>query len=162
MGEIEGKMTSYRRAGINDVEALVDYRIKFLNELDNHRENNGTRILRQSLSEYFSKAIPGNDFIAWLAELNGRIVGTSGMVVWQLPGRYGGLESGRAGYILNMYTVPEARGKGICTRLLKELISEARVIGLRYLHLHATKDGIRIYKKRGFVEVEQPELKLIL
>jgi hypothetical protein len=30
MGEVEGKITSYRRAGINDVEALVDYRIKFL------------------------------------------------------------------------------------------------------------------------------------
>jgi GNAT superfamily N-acetyltransferase len=82
--------------------------------------------------------------------------------VWQIPGRYEGLESGRAGYILNMYTIPEARRNGICTRLLKELIREAKSLGMRYLHLHASKDGEGIYKKAGFVDPEQPELKLRL
>jgi GNAT superfamily N-acetyltransferase len=160
--KIQADRLQYRRANVGDVEALVDYRIRFLNELYDHPDDSETRVLREALPEYFSKAIPSNSFIAWLAEYDGKVVGTGGMVVWQIPGRYGGLESGRAGYILNMYTVLEARGKGICTRLLKELIKEAKSLGIRYLHLHASKDGEAIYRKAGFVEPDQPELKLRL
>lgn len=152
----------YRRATINDVGILVDFRIRFLNELGNHPENEDTEILRNSLKQYFSESIPSNCFVGWLAECEGNIVGTSGMVVWQMPGRYGGLEEGRLGYILNMYTVPEARGKGICTRLLDELMKEARKLGLKYLQLHASEDGIGIYKKAGFTYPKQAEMTMRL
>ena len=148
----------YRRATINDVGTLVDFRIRFLNELDNHPENEKTETLMNSLKQYFSEAVPSNNFVGWLAESEGKIIGTSGMVIWQIPGRYGGLEEGRLGYILNMYTVPEARGKGICTRLLDELMKEAKRLGLKYLHLHASEDGVGIYKKAGFTYPKQAEM----
>jgi len=160
--EIENDRINYRRANIKDVEVLIDFRVRFLNELYNHPEDDETEILRKALREYFSEAIPSNDFIAWLAEYNGKIIGTSGMVVWQMPARYGGLESGKLGYILNLYIIPEARRKGICTRLLNELIEEAKSLGLTYLHLHASEDGINIYRKAGFAEPDQIELKLRL
>ncbi|MDH5753780.1 MAG: GNAT family N-acetyltransferase [Candidatus Bathyarchaeota archaeon] len=160
--EIENDKINYRRAHIDDIEVLIDYRVRFLNELFNHPEDDETEILRKTLREYFSKAIPSNDFIGWLAEYNGKIIGTGGMVVWQMPAKYGGLESGKLGYILNLYTISEARRKGICTRLLNELIKEAKSLGLKYLHLHASEDGISIYKKAGFVMPDQIELKLKL
>ena len=158
--EIERDKINYRRANISDIEFLVDYRVRFLNELYNHPEDDETEILRKTLRQYFSEAIPSNNFIAWLAEYSGKIIGTSGMVVWRMPARYGGLESGRLGYILNLYTVPEARRKGICTRLLNELIKEAKSLGLKYLHLHSSEEGRNIYRKAGFVEPDQIELKL--
>ena len=160
--EIENDRINYRRANVGDIEILIDFRVRFLNELYNHPEDDETEILRKALREYFSEAIPSNDFIAWLAEYNGKIIGTSGMVVWQMPARYGGLESGKLGYILNLYIIPEARRKGICTRLLNELIEEAKSLGLTYLHLHASEDGINIYRKAGFAEPDQIELKLRL
>ena len=160
--EIEKEKIVYRRARIDDVRDLIDYRVRFLNELYNHPEDDKTKILRKSLLEYFTKAIPSNDFIAWVAEYNGKIIATSGMVVWQIPARYGGVESGKLGYLLNFYTVPEARRKGIGTRLLNELIKEAKSLGLKDLRLHASKDGINIYRKAGFVEPKQPELVLKL
>jgi len=160
--EIEGDRVCCRRANINDVESLVDFRVRFLNELYGHLENDETEILRRSLGKYFREAIPSRSFVAWLAECDGKIVGTSGMVVWQMPARYGGLESGKLGYVLNMYTVPEARGKGICTRLLNRLIREAKSLGLKYLHLHASEEGMSIYRKAGFSESNQKELGLIL
>ena len=160
--EIEKDKIKYRRANIDDIEVLIDFRVRFLNELYNHPEDDETEVLRKALREYFSEAIPSNDFIAWLAEYNGKIIGTSGMVVWQMPARYGGLESGKLGYILNLYTIPEARRKGICTRLLNELIKVAKSLGLTYLHLHTSEEGINIYRKAGFVEPDQIELKLRL
>jgi GNAT superfamily N-acetyltransferase len=160
--KIEKEKVVYRRARIDDIPALVDCRVRFLNELYDHPEDDKTKILRKSLLEYFTKTIPSNDFIAWVAECDGKIVATSGMVVWQIPARYGGVERGKLGYLLNFYTVPEARRKGIATRLLSELINEAKSLGLKYLHLHASKDGINIYRKAGFVEPKQPELVLKL
>ena len=152
----------YRRATINDVGTLVNFRIRFLNELGNHPENEETEILRNSLKQYFSESIPSNCFVGWLAECEGKTVGTSGMVVWHMPGRYRGLEEGKLGYILNMYTLPEARGKGICTRLLDELMKEARKLGLKYLQLHASEDGVSIYKKAGFTYPKQTEMTMRL
>jgi len=152
----------YRRATIDDVQALVDCRIKFLNELFNHPEDEDTAVVRKSLREYFAQAIPSKSFVAWVAEHDGKIIATGGMVVWQKPAMYGGVESGRLGYLLNFYTLPEARRKGIGTRLLNELIKEAEALGLKYLHLHASKDGILIYRKAGFVEHDMPELELRL
>jgi ribosomal protein S18 acetylase RimI-like enzyme len=151
----------YRRATLNDVPTLVDYRVRFLNELLNHVEDDEASVIRESLRKYFTKAIPSGDFISWIAEIDGNIVATSGMVVWQKPAKYG-VESGKLGYLLNIYTIPEARRKGIATRLLNELIKEARSLGLKYLHLHASKDGEPIYRKVGFVEPYMPELELRL
>ena len=159
---MENEKVVYRRAGIDDIPDLVDCRVRFLNEQYNHSEDDKTKILGKSLLEYFTKAIPSNDFIAWVAECDGKIIGTSGMVVWQMPARYGGVESGKLGYLLNFYTVPEARREGIGTQLLNELIKEAKSLGLKYLHLHASKDGINIYRKAGFIEPNQPELVLKL
>jgi len=156
-----GKEIVYRRATIADVPLLVDYRVRFLNELDKHPENDETKAVRKSLLEYFAKAIPLGDFIAWVAECNGRIVATSGMVVWEKPALYE-VESGKLGYLLNIYTIPEARKKGIATRLLNELINEAKLLGLKYLHLHASKNGEPIYRRAGFVEPHMPKLTLRL
>ena len=141
---------------------MVDYRVRFLNELNDHADDDETKVVRESLQRYFTKAIPSGDFIAWVAELDGRIVATSGMVVWQKPAIYGGVESGRLGYLLNFYTIPEARRRGIATRLLNEIIREARSLGLRYLHLHASKYGESIYRKAGFKEPSMLELALRL
>ena len=152
----------YRRAMLSDVPTLVDYKLRFLNELNGHVENHETEVVRESLQRYFTKAISSGDFVAWVAEQDGKMVATSGMVVWQIPARYSGVESGRLGYLLNFYTIPEVRGKGIATRLLNELVEDARLMGLRYLHLHASKVGESIHRKAGFAEPQMPELVLRL
>lgn len=163
---VEDEKVNYRRANANDVETLVNYRIQFLNELESRKSHqlrkDKTEALRKNLNEYFSSVISSDDFISLLAEYEGRIVATGSMVVWRRPPRYGGLESGRAGYILNLYTIPEARRSGICTKLLSKMIEEAKALGLKYLHLHAEPDGIRIYMRAGFVEPDSPEMILKL
>jgi hypothetical protein len=88
---IEREKIFYRRARIGDIPTLVDYRVRFLSELYSHLEDDETRVLRKSLQEYFTKAIASTNFIAWLAEYDGKIIGTSGMVVWQIPAEYEGL-----------------------------------------------------------------------
>jgi len=159
--EIEKDKIIYRRAKLDDIEILVDYRVRLLNEVFNHQENEETETLKKELLEYFSKSIHSKDFIIWLAEYNGKVIGISGIVVWEMPPWYE-CKSGRLGYIFNTYTIPEARGKGVCTRLLSELIKEAELLGITYLHVYPSNDVISIYRKAGFVEPSLIELELRL
>ena len=158
--EIKPENITYRHATSSDFDALVDYRIRFLNELIGPQDDEEKAKMRKSLEQYFSETLQTKNFIAWLAEHGGKIVGTGYLVVWRIPGRYRGLETGELGYILNMYTVPEARRNGIGTRVLQELIKEAKSRGLKHLHLHASKEGMSIYRKAGFTEPLMPELVL--
>jgi hypothetical protein len=93
--EFERERIVYRPATINDVSALADYRVRFLNEFLNHPDDDDTKVLRKSLVEYFTRAIPSKDFIAWVAEYDEKIIATSGMVVWQKPAIYGRVESSK-------------------------------------------------------------------
>ncbi|MBN2379962.1 GNAT family N-acetyltransferase [candidate division WOR-3 bacterium] len=151
---------SFRRATRKDVGVLVRFRIEFLNELMGITDKK-IQAPRKKIHNYFSEAMDGGDFIAWLAQIDGAVVATSGMVIWQMPPKYG-IANGKQGYILNMYTLPWARRRGICTVLLQRLISDAHTLGIKYLHLHASDDGIGIYRKAGFREPSWPELELTL
>ncbi|MCP4228949.1 MAG: GNAT family N-acetyltransferase [bacterium] len=151
----------FRRATVEDVKVLIEFRMRYLSETFGCGKVSEAGDLRESLLVYFAEAVPAGDFVAWLAEYEGEVIATSGMVVWRIPGGYTSV-SGKAGYILNMYTVPEARGLGIASRLFDELIREAKELGVKHVHLHATEDGIEIYRKAGFAETSLPELEIKL
>ena len=55
---------------------------------------------------------------------------------------------------MNVYTEPEYRGKGLCTKLMQNLIAYGKKRGLGRVDLSATKEGYPIYSKMGFVKKE--------
>lgn len=152
---------TYHRATVEDIDVLVEYRLRFLAEHSGSGKVSEDETFKKNLREYFLRAMPQGAFIAWLAKRGEEVVATSGMVVWQIPSN-NSVRTGRLGYILNMYTVPEARRQGICTALLEKMIEEARSIGLSRVHLHASKLGEGVYRRRGFTEPGDIELQLKL
>lgn len=151
----------FRKAELKDAEILAEYRVKFLNELYPGKAESQQAELKSELTSYFKDSLAENTLVAWLAEIDDEVISTSTLVIWKAPMSYSGLhKSGKRGYILNMYTITMYRKKGIAGMLLDKLIEEAKNLGLEYVHLHATNDGIEIYRKRGFKEPHFPELKL--
>jgi len=159
--DIKSRRFQCRRATLNDVSSMTEFRIRMLREVYGRLEDGVTGELRRVCRDYFSRSIFQGNYRAWLAEDGGQPVGTGGMVLWQKPPTVGCL-SGRLGYILNLYTVPELRGNGICRGLLTELIKEAKSLGLKYVHLHASEEGLLIYRNAGFVDPPVKELELKL
>lgn len=152
---------TYRRATLDDVDVLVAFRLKFLADRAGSTRAPDEERITENLRDYFREAMPRGAFLAWLAERDGAVVATSGMVIWQIPPN-NSVVTGRQGYVLNMYTVPGARRQGICTALLEKMIEEARALGLTRVHLHASREGEGIYRRRGFVEPSDVELLLKL
>ncbi len=160
---IEEKRITYRKAQEVDAGILSEYRVSFLNEvfgIDSH-PNSGQ--LQVELEQFFIESLNDGSVIAWVAEYERKVISTSTLVIWKAPLSYSGLGcGGKRGYILNMYTLDEFRKNGIATVLLDKLIEEAKELNLELVTLHATVDGIRVYKNRGFQELDFPELKLKL
>ncbi len=116
--------------------------------------------LREELSKYFNKAMNDNSFVAIIAEIDGKPVGFGGMVIQHIPGNFN-LINGLEGYVLSMYTLPAYRKNGIAGEILDRLIDKGRELELGKIYLHASNDGIRLYKNRGFKNPELPVLEIL-
>lgn len=150
-----------REIGTSEVETLTTYRIAYLTELQGEQSEEYQLKLRQELNDYFTQALAEKRFFAYLAELKGEILSFGAMVIKKIPGDFN-QSSYLEGDILNMFTVPFARRKGISAMILQQLINEAKNRGISKISLHTSKDGEKLYRKFGFSEPVYPVLELCL
>jgi GNAT superfamily N-acetyltransferase len=149
---------NFRLATAEDAASLARLRAAFLAEVA--QADAADPALLDALRRYFAAALPAGEFVAYLAEAGGEIVATSGLVFHRhAPSHHN--HSGCEGYILNMYTLPAWRGRGIATTLLRKLLDVASERGCPRVSLHARPQGRPIYVKAGFVAVET-EMRLAL
>ena len=104
--------------------------------------------------DYFRRKLPGGEFVAFIAEEEGRIVATSGMLVYEAPPTPGN-PAGIEGYIMNMYTLPAFRSRGLATHLVDSLVEHARSLGSRRVWLRASDSGAPVYARYGFQKYDR-------
>jgi GNAT superfamily N-acetyltransferase len=149
----------YRLATPDDIEALVRLRLAFLAEVGQAPDTVGQ--LDEALRNYFTTHLASGDFVSCLAESDGQVIATSGMVFHIHPPSVKN-PNGRGAHIMNMYTLPPFRGQGIATNLLRKLLDIARQRECTRAFLHALPLGKSIYVKAGYVPVEhEMQLNLI-
>ncbi|WP_337042530.1 GNAT family N-acetyltransferase [Emticicia sp. 17c] len=141
---------AYRRATLADIDDLTKLRIAFLKEVQSPEthliDENG---LAEILRAYFQTHLANEEFVAWLAIVDGRVVATSGLCFFKIcPGFT--LLDGRVAYIMNIYTLTEWRKKGIGKQVFMHILEEAKSRGYKRVSLHATEDGRPVYEKFGF------------
>ena len=150
-----------RKMGPEDISVLVKYRLLYLAELQGEMEQTYREQLQKDLNTYFERALQEGRFMSILAEEDGKVVSFGGMVIREIPG-----DANRSTYlegdILNMYTIPEARRKGISSLVLEGLLAEAKQKGITKVALHTSKDGEQLYRKFGFTEPHYPYLERII
>ena len=138
-----------RKATFGDIEELVRLRLALLKE-EGELKDDGAEAMTSALREYFSWALPTGGFLGWVAEVDGAIVGTSGLVVFQQP-PYPGNLSGKEAQLVNQYTVPDYRRQGIATALIQGMIESARGIGVGRISLNVRPVDEEVYAKAGFL-----------
>jgi GNAT superfamily N-acetyltransferase len=159
--QIDLSNVQIREIGTSEVETLTTYRMAYLTELQGEQSEEYQLKLRQELNDYFTQALTEKRFFAYLAELKGEILSFGAMVIKKIPGDFN-QSSYLEGDILNMFTVPFARRKGISAMILQQLINEAKNRGISKISLHTSKDGEKLYRKFGFSEPVYPVLELCL
>jgi ribosomal protein S18 acetylase RimI-like enzyme len=155
---------SIRPAVASDAETIVEFRLAMFDDIasaeargtpgaDPVRRDTERRDNARWVAEHL-----GRDFFAWFAETDGRPVASAGLLWFaHPPGRVNTV--GREAYILNVYTKPEARRRGIARALMEKVVKEARSAGARRIWLRASDEGRPLYESMGFRPGGYLELK---
>lgn len=140
-----------RRATVDDIDALVQFRVAMQREVGKTPLSNPMAEFTRATREYIITALPAGTFIAWVAEADGAVIGTSGLIFFQRPPTARDSASSDA-YIINMYTVPEWRKRGIAGALVEQIIGFVRTeTSTKRIFLRAEVEARPVYERAGFV-----------
>ena len=142
----------YDKATQEDLDVLIRRRIAYVMQHSGTVTDQEKKGMETQLPDYFSRKL-GTELIAFIAKEGDRIVSVAYLHIIEMPAN-SVLLNGLYGEVLSVYTEPDYRGKGICTKLMKNLVEYGRNIGLGRIDLSATDDGYPIYAKVGFKDKE--------
>lgn len=137
-----------RKAGYSDIDSIVENRLEFMGSLYKEEQTFSEEFINDTY-EYLKENIVKDTFVAWIAKENASIVSIAVVCFYDLLPMMSN-KTGKTGYILNVYTLPEYRRMGLATTLINHLIEEARGRNVHKLMLSATEEGMHVYKKMGF------------
>lgn len=140
---------TYKKASIADLDMLVETRIKVLraaNLLDDVVDMSEVEIESR---DYYDKALREGSHTAYLVFDGDKFIGAGGVSYFNVMPTYHN-PSGRKAYIMNMYTDPEYRRRGIAYKTLEYLVADVKSKGISMITLEATDAGRPLYEKYGF------------
>ncbi|NMC28352.1 MAG: GNAT family N-acetyltransferase [Syntrophomonadaceae bacterium] len=150
-------MINIRRATLEDMDTLVKLRLDFLRHMATLREDDEATLSAQ-FADYLSRHLNRNA-LAVLAETDCQVASIALLTVAEQPAhRY--LPSGKSGTLLNVYTYPEYRRRGLSIQVVRRTIEEARNMGVSAIDLLATPEGKPLYEQLGFGDTPLPAMRL--
>jgi GNAT superfamily N-acetyltransferase len=153
-----------RPATVDDADTIADHRARMFHEMgdvpteavNELRAKSGARILEMIMRD---------EYLGWLAFVSTDpdvMVGGAGV---QLRGvlphplsegdRWIGIANGRHATVINVFTEPAWRRRGIAILLLQQIIDWARIKQLDRLVLHASDAGRTVYERLGFIRTNE-------
>ena len=148
-----------REAQATDIAEIVRHRRRMYEDIG-ERNTGALEAMQASTSAFLEKAIPAGTFRGWLAQTSaGRVVAGGGMMIVPWLSRPADPKPRRA-WILNIYTEPEYRRRGIARRLMQTMIEWCRQAGFQSVSLHSSEEGRLLYESLGFKPTQ--EMKLVL
>lgn len=105
--------------------------------------------LEKDFAAWVAPRLRDGSYVGWLAEEEGRVIAGAGLWVMEFPPHWMDVQPARS-YLLNFYTSPEARGRGIAKEMVELAAAESARRGVKVVTLHASKFGRPVYEKLGF------------
>ena len=149
----------YRRAGSHDRELLTRLRLEVLRAANGLEEDVDLSRTELESRRYYETCFPEDSHAAWLVFDGEEVVGTGAVSFYKVMPTYHN-PSGKKAYIMNMYTRPDYRRRGIARRVLELLTAEAEMRQIDAVTLEATAAGRPLYEAFGFTAMRD-EMELL-
>lgn len=120
--------------------------------------------LREKAEPALEAKLRSGNYLGWLAtdpQDPGKIVAGAGVFLGEIlprPFRREKITEGRQATIVNVFTEPAWRKRGIAALLLQEIIKWCRAQGIERITLHASKEGRSLYQRLGFTDSNEMRL----
>lgn len=150
---------TYKQANLDDIELLVKSRIIVLREANHLDDSADMSEVKAQSYDYYRKAIPNGECIVYLVFDDDKFVGCGGVSFFRvMPTCHN--PTGKKAYLMNIYTSPKYRRKGIAYKTLDLLIKATREKGINHITLETTSMGQPMYEKYGFTKMND-EMELL-
>lgn len=150
-----------RRAVEQDALTVARHRVLMFRDMGTLPAEQGPP-LERAAEAYFRRAIPNGSYIGWLATPEGRpteVIAGGGIQLREMIPRLQldrtAVDLGPQGLIVNVYTEPAWRRRGIAELLMREILTFAKARGIDNVVLHASAEGRRLYEKLGFRQTNE-------
>jgi RimJ/RimL family protein N-acetyltransferase/GNAT superfamily N-acetyltransferase len=152
-----------RRATREDAPVIARHRARMFQDMGEISADASADFTEAS-REWTDRALASGEYVGWLASPQGQpelIVAGAGVQLRQVPphpcrpAREGAFARGRHAIVLNVFTEPDWRNRGLARLLMEEVLRWARTEKLDRLVLHASADARSLYERMGFIATNE-------
>lgn len=146
----------YRKAGIADLEILMETRMEVLRAVFGVGEGEDMSGVADASRAYYKSSLAAAQHVAYLVfdrQTDKEVfAGAGGVCFYQVMPTCEN-PTGEKACVMNMYTRPEYRKQGIAGHTLELLIEEAKERGIVDISLDASDMGRPVYERHGFAQM---------
>ncbi len=148
-----------RQATLADAPIIVTHRRRMFEDMG----RDDTAMLDAQdiqFAVWLRERLENGRYHGWLVEdAAGSVVAGAGVWLLDWPPGPSGLGPYR-GYILNVYTEPAARRRGLARRLVQACMAWCQAQGITIVSLHASDQGRPVYERLGFRPTNELRLEI--
>ena len=141
---------TFEKATAADISTLTNLLIAYLKEDFEVIDEVDLLTLQNTLPDYFERHL-NQDLMVYVARDQDTIVSCAFLLIVEKP-MSPAFITGKTGTVLNVYTMPTHRRKGLASKLMTMMLEDAATQQLSVIELKATDDGYSLYQKLGFVD----------
>ncbi len=148
-----------RPATSRDLEAVLYHRRRMFEDMG-FTDQQALEAMLASSTPLLRRGLADGTYRSWLVEMPGvGIVAGGGVIILSFQSHPSDPRPQRA-WVVNMFTEPEHRRRGLARRLMEAILEWCRAEGMRSLYLHASDDGRRLYESLGFEATNEMRIAL--
>ncbi len=145
-----------RRATAQDAGIVAWHRARMFQDMGDVSRD-AFETLRAKARVRLKEWLDSGDYVGWLATSADQpemVIGGAGVQLQPIlprPVNAATVGEGRQGTVVNVFTEPQWRRRGIAGLLIKEIITWSKDEHLDRLLLHASDEGRSLYERLGFI-----------
>ena len=148
-----------RQVQPGDLEEVLRHRYGMFHDMG-FTDEPTLRAVAESSRGFVHRGLIAGWYRGWFAVAGDRVMAGAGLLITDWVAHPTNPHDPRRAYVLNVYTYPEFRRRGLAKQLMQVIIDTCRHEGFRTIWLHASEHGRAVYSSLGFQQTN--EMKLVL
>jgi len=159
MGKIQWKELTIREGNLEDLDIILTHRRNMFVDIGYH-DDLVLDAVNSNARPFFGERITDGRYRSWLVEApSGEVVAGGGIMIFDHVASPRDPHPQRP-LIVNVYTEPGYRRRGIARKLMEIMIEWCKDQGFGSVTLYASKDGRPLYEALGFKPTNEMRLML--
>ena len=150
-------MPTLRRARRDDAALITQHRHLMFAEMNVTTEER-LHEMDSAFEPWVRTHLDDGTYVGLFLEEDGKVLSAGGIYFMEFAPGWMDTQPLRA-YLLNFYTIAEARGRGYAKQILEAAVAECRARDTHVITLHASRFGRPLYERFGFTQSNEMMLR---